>query len=501
MRDLFKDLLKYLPGVLVPAAVGLVEIPVLTRLFRPEQYGQYMLVISTVLAMVVGVGWVNVALIRFHPACERKGQVAELHATVVKATSVWLALLAGGFFGVVVLLRNRLGPGRSRLFLLGALLLALLGTFHVLQHFLRARRRSGWYSAFAVWQSAGRLGIGILLVLCLGLGVDGLLWGHVIAIAVVCPLLFRIGVTDFSRRTPVSIPLVKEMVRYGFPLALCNLLEWVVSLSSLFFLEIFRTSRDVGVFSANQVLSAKAMFLLVALFQVASKPLEMKTWETEGPRRSRQFVSDLTRYFLLACLPLAGLLAVLAEPIITLFVDPRYHEGYRIIPFIVTGSVLLGLHQRYQAGLMFHKKTALITLCFLFSGLVSLGLNLLLVPRYGYMGAAVTALISYAALLAATVVLSRRYFPWRFPFATACRSVAALAGMGCVVHLVNRYLPIWLPAKLLAAAVTGVVVYGVMLGLLREFRPNERRFLHGLVTGRFVRRRSTAPEDVEGDPR
>ena len=60
-----KDFLYYLPAQIAPALVGFISIPLATRLFSPEQYGGYMLVLSTVIILNALSGWLPIAIIRF----------------------------------------------------------------------------------------------------------------------------------------------------------------------------------------------------------------------------------------------------------------------------------------------------------------------------------------------------------------------------------------------------------------------------------------------------
>jgi len=48
IKDLFKDMTKYLPSKVIPAIVGIVALPIITRLFSPADYRNYVLVIATV---------------------------------------------------------------------------------------------------------------------------------------------------------------------------------------------------------------------------------------------------------------------------------------------------------------------------------------------------------------------------------------------------------------------------------------------------------------------
>jgi O-antigen/teichoic acid export membrane protein len=60
-----KDMVKYSPAQIVPGIVGFVSIPIITRLFSPQDYGNYSLAIAAVMVLTTLLGWVPVSIIRF----------------------------------------------------------------------------------------------------------------------------------------------------------------------------------------------------------------------------------------------------------------------------------------------------------------------------------------------------------------------------------------------------------------------------------------------------
>ena len=48
IKDLVKDIVKHLPSKIVPGIVGFINVPIVTRLFSPDEFGNYSLVLATV---------------------------------------------------------------------------------------------------------------------------------------------------------------------------------------------------------------------------------------------------------------------------------------------------------------------------------------------------------------------------------------------------------------------------------------------------------------------
>lgn len=480
IRGFIKDLAKYLPSQIAPAIVGLIVIPIITHLFPPEDYGNYVLVMATVSILTAIVGWLSMSIIRFYPACERDGRLPVLYGTVVRWLLISVAILAIIFLGIIFAVKIHLKIQLYHLMLIGTLLFILTSTFEVLQNLLRAKRYVGWYSTFSVWQTVARFGIGVALVIVLGYGIDGLLWGAVLSSAIALPLLWKSAVGKISWKGGSSVGLAKEMAKYGFPLVVGNLAAWILSLSDRYILEFFRGPHEVGIYSASYAISEKSILLLVSLFMMASGPIGMNIWEKEGVGKSQIFVSKLTRYYLIICLPAVVGLSVLARPVIDVLTAPEYYQGFRIVPLVALGGFFLGLWHRFGVGLTFHKKTSLIMMEMGASGILNLVFNFLLVPRYGYMAAAITTVISYAFLLAVMVIVSRRYFVWKFPFKSLGKAACASAVMGAVVYSIGNNLTQSVPINLIAGTCIGAMVYTLMLFLLREFQKDEMQALREL---------------------
>lgn len=489
IRDFIKDLLKYLPAQITLAIVGFIAIPILTRLFLPADFGMCVLVMATVYVLALIIGWLSMSIIRFYPAYERDNKLEEFYSSAIKLLLLSVAALATVFLIVLFLLKSYVSAQLYHLMLIGTLLFILTASFQVLQHFLMARRQLGWYTGLSIWSITAALGIGIVFVMGLHYGVEGLLWGAVLSLAVALPLLWKVAVTgkDVLRAKGISVELTKEMAKYGFPLVVANLAAWILSLSDRYMLEFFRGAQEVGIYSASYAVSEYSILLVASLFMYASWPIGMSVWEKEGAEKSREFVSKITRYYLIICLPAAIGLSVLAKPAIGVLTAAGYHEGYRIVALVALGSFLLGLQQRFQTGLAFHKKTNHIMTAIIISALLNLGLNFLLIPKYGYMAAAVTTLISYAFSLTIMILVSRRYFVWDFPFKTLWRVAFASAVMGAVVYPVGNSLTSSTLVNLIAGICIGVLVYFVVLLLLREPQKDEIQELRNVI-GEILKR-------------
>ena len=380
------------------------------------------------------------------------------------------------------------------LLMIGGLLFVTTCVFNLLQYILRSKLLVGRYSAFTVWQSASGFGLSIALIFWLGLGIESLLIGAALSILLILPLMWR-QVVDGGTRIrlhEIDSQAAKAMFSYGLPLAVGNLASWVLALSDRYILGWLRNSSDVGVYSLSHNIADRSLMLLTTLFVMAAGPLSMHIWENAGEQDSELFVTHVTRFYLLLCVPATVGLSVLSKRVVSILAGTDYGAGYRIMPWVLFGVLLLGIQQRYQSGLLFHRKTSLITLATVIAGVLNVFLNIIFVPRYGYFAAGVTTPISYAVLLLLTAWFARPLFTWRFPYRSLLNTALASVTMGIVIYGITRTSVFRPVAMLVTCFFAGAATYGVVLLLVGEFSSQELDAVRRAARGIFTIQRSDA---------
>lgn len=471
------NIVRYLPSRVAPPLIGLIAIPVITRLFEPGDYGNYILVLAavTMLSLIPGTLF-GTATLRFFPEYEKQSRLGVFRNTLIKATIAFVMGIAIIFFGILQIAKTTISPNLYSLMSIGVLLFIAISIFTVLSYPLIAREKATAYSCFTIWNTGAGLLFGVTIVLLAGRGVDGLLWGALLAFLIAIPFLYRTAFAGMpAGKGAFSKSIAIEMTRYSAPLIIATLAAWILTLSDRYIIGLYRGSYEVGLYSVSYAISQQALGIFGVLFTLAGYPLIVNMWENEGREATQRFAGGLTRYYLLLALPAAVGLSVLSKPIIRVFTASAYHEGYRIIPLVAFGVFLLGLQWWPQVALNLRKKTSISAYCVVGGGLLNIGLNFLFIPRYGYMAAAVTTFISYAFLLVLTVLASRRLFTWEFPFKSLGKIALASVIMGVVVYPVGNSLTSSTAVNLIIGICLGLVVYGGMLLLLKEAHWSEMR--------------------------
>lgn len=482
-KDLFKDMGKYLPSYIVPAVVSFFSIPIITRLFPPEDYGNYVLVMATVSVLsALTTAWLGSSVIRFFPVYNKQGRLDEFYATVIKLTLLSILSVFFIMAGTMVLAQGYFSKTLYSLMRIGALIFLVSAFYSMLLSALRANRKVTWYSFFTVWRSVTGIGLGIILVIAFYYGVKGLLWGQLISMIIILPLVYKAAVGKLHLKYgKIHSAMTKEMAKYGFPVAIVNLATWMLSLSDRYILEFFRGSHEVGLYSASYAVSEKTIFIIASIFMMAEGPLAINMWENETKENNQDFRTKITRYYLMVALPAAVGLSVLARPAINVLTASGYHPAYKIIPWVAFGAFLIGVDHRFSYIFVFYKRTDLNMYCVLSAALLNIGLNFLLVPKFGYIAAAITTFISYAFMLILVILVSRRFFVWEFPFKSLAKTASASGVMALVIYPVGNSITASPLINLAIAVFLGAAVYLVALFLLKEIQPEEKELIKQIV--------------------
>jgi O-antigen/teichoic acid export membrane protein len=478
-----KDIAIYFPGKLLPALAAFITIPIFARLFRPEEYG-----ILAVIGMFTSAGgiamsnWLTTSVIRFLPQYRQQGQLGRFYSNLLCAFALSLMVFIIVAVPAYLFVRATVSDEVCRLLPLAGGIIFISTLYAILQNVLRADQRSKLFVGFDLFQAFGALAIGLTLVIALNFGVEGILWGSFTAMTAASLgigwWLLRQGVE--IKITSVSIGTLREFTVYGLPVGIATIGSWILSLSDRYIIEFFRGTFEVGVYSMSYGLASKSINLVVSSLMLAVGPILINTWESEHRDATPQLLGQITRLTLLLVVPMVVGLSVLAVPVFRVMTTDAYLPGARALPWIALGTLLYTLNLQAYTGLIVAKKTMIMARNYIFAGLINVLLNILLVPRFGFMAAAVNTSVSYGMLLVLNIFSADKYLPWIFPWRTLWNALFASGAMALIIIMAGAYIQPS-PFVLALTIVAGMGIYMILLIALQEIRSKERSALKGLV--------------------
>lgn len=476
----------YLIGMVGTGLASFFALPIYARIFVPADYGLLSLALLIVsLGNIIIGNWLTSCTARFLPLYQRINKTDTFYSSVLLSTTLSLA----GFIilGILayLLFRGFLASEFRSLIPLVAALIPLTMLYQISLTVLRMKQKAKRYITGQLVFTYVALIIGMPMAMYLGMGVSGILLGQVIILFILGAIMFRgLFLTGSNIRFSATfLPTVKEFARYGFPAAATSIGTWILYASDRYIIEYFRGTTEVGLYSMGHSVGYIIM-MMVSAFILAAEPTLMRTYESDNREITSLLLSRLTRMFILLVLPMAVGILVLASPIIRLLTTPPYYPASIVIPFLALGNFIYGLCLLSYTGLQTAKKSNIMARNWFTAGALNILLNIIFVPKFGFTAAAVTSLVSYAALLTLNVKSVSKYLRWVVMPRSAFNSVLSSIVMGGAIFLVIRISSSALIDCILGL-LTGVIVYFGMLVLLKEFSKEDIQQIIGMVKGKL----------------
>jgi O-antigen/teichoic acid export membrane protein len=330
----------------------------------------------------------------------------------------------------------------------------------------------------AVFYIRGRLGyeaIAIVAesVLLLGLTIgaiqqhatwDAFLWVYSASYLFTC--LFAFGVIRWRWHERVTIALepafVRRVLAAGLPLALAFTITTVYAQLDIVLLQLFKNFQVVGWYSAaNKYIDAVAWVPQSAMGAV----FPALSLLAAGDRRRLVFAYEKS-YKMLAILglPLAIGAVVTADSIV--HATRGFEQSIPALRILAPSVALLFVNNAFIYTLTAINRQLDFTRLALFTLAVNVILNLVLIPPYGYLGAAVASTITEVALFAGGWWLLRRHLASLSIVGSIAPVLASAAAMGIVVYLIRAW-------PLAVVIVLGAAVYLAGLLVTRALNPEE----------------------------
>jgi O-antigen/teichoic acid export membrane protein len=125
----------------------------------------------------------------------------------------------------------------------------------------------------------------------------------------------------------------------------------------------------------------------------------------------------LTYLYFIALLIFTVLYVYIAPHIFKIFIDQKFDEVYKLLPFIAFGYWFQGLYFMVVNYIIFLKKTVIQSVITIFTGLISIPITYYLTYNYGIEGTCVAFSFSYLILFLLSWILSNKLYhmPWFNP--------------------------------------------------------------------------------------
>lgn len=216
-------------------------------------------------------------------------------------------------------------------------------------------------------------------------------------IAAVFMIIFYKGVREKLSEWKFSLPVAKQLMKEGWPLALSSIVIMIYMRIDQFMLGAMVGEKQVGIYSAAVRIS-EAFFFIPPAISASFFPILIKKMEGDGTDKAKSFrkIQSVQGFILLVLAFSISIFTYLfSDLIIGILFGKAYAGSADAIKYLIWAAIPAFWGGVWTTWLISINKQYIIMIFQVLSMLINVTLNFILIPRYGYIGASIATLISY----------------------------------------------------------------------------------------------------------
>lgn len=485
----------YGTSTILARVLNFLLVPLYTRVLTDQaaygvvaEFMAYIAVLQVVLVMGLETG-----CFRYASFAEQKKDTLQANKVFSTALST-VALVAGLFLAFVVFQRqpiaNLLGYAQSHISIVyvGGILF-LDSVTAILFARLRYEHKAVKFAVFKTLKICSELGLNLLFFLWaprfLAANPQALLgrfipavpdYNYVLfSIFLSCVVALLLFLPDLIKKNSFTFDglLWRKLMLYSLPLMVAGLPGILNDFSDRLLFR-FLIPADIswraqmGIYQAGIKL-AVLINLFIQMFRYAAEPF---FFGESGNKNAPETYARVLEYFT-AFSMVVYLFILLYIDVFGLILGANYREGIVVVPIMALAYVVLGIYFNISIWFKLSEKTGYAVLITSAGLAVTLLINVLFMPRYGYMAAAWGHLASYVVMTIICTLMGRKHYP--VPYAWGRITGYLAAGIGLyIVSLLYAHWPPWYKLSLNTGLLLVYLIFWAQVegfyGKLRKLR-------------------------------
>ncbi|WP_394752527.1 lipopolysaccharide biosynthesis protein [Crenothrix sp.] len=230
----------------------------------------------------------------------------------------------------------------------------------------------------------------------------------------------------FARMWRYSLP----MVFIGFTGIIDEMLGRVL-LKHLLPYDLKTNMQMLGIYSACYKLSI-LMSLFIQAFRYAAEPFFFSYADKSD---ARVIYAKVLKFFVIFCM-FIFLLVTLYIDFFKYFLGKDFRSGLNVVPILLLANLFLGIYVNLSIWYKLTDKTLLGAVVSFLGAVLTIVLNIIWIPHYGYVGSSCATLLCYASMAVMSYLLGRKYYPVNYDVVR----VLTYIGLGVDLYLGQQLL-------------------------------------------------------------
>ncbi len=448
LSGFFKHSSIYALGNIATRVGSFLLLPLYTHYMTVSDYGALELfyVTSSVISSLLSAGLAHATLRFYYEYKEKRDRNQVVTSCIIStllysvpfvaALSFWKVPLARVVFGDASLSR-----GFNWVFMI--LVLELLRQIGLA--YFRAREYSTMYVVVCLLQLVVQVCCNVYTVGVQKSGVIGVLMGNFLSVLVGCSFIMFVVI----RECGISYDWTKMKVifKYSYPFLLTAMFGMVLSNLDRIILRAFFSLTEVGLYALAYKFGTLIQELIIEPYTRNFGAYRFKIMKDANVK---EHLLKLYNQVLLI-LVIAGLgVSLFSRDVMRIMTAPGFWDAYRTVPWIVLSFIVQGIGYSFQTGILYEKKTKWLIHINLFSSSINVFLYLILIPKFGPVGAGLSVLCKSILEAAMTYIASHRCYPLDYDFIRTYKTIGIAVIFVVALRLFNST-SVWIGLAISAA--------------------------------------------------
>ncbi|RXK48276.1 oligosaccharide flippase family protein [Aquirufa rosea] len=407
VKNFFKDSFYYTIPSFLSKGLSIFLIPLYTKVLNPSDYGilDIFLAYLAFINMTITVDIIS-GLARFY--IQEKDKNIK---TVYASTSLYFTAFCYSIFIILNFIFFKevanfvIGPKVQRYFFeIGLVYLWINGLNYLYTNQLRFDSRSKDHAKVNILNTLVTVFSSFILIVIFKYKLLGIILGYLIGSIFTFVYVIHLNKNIF--KLVFSFTYLKQMLTFSFPLLFSGISVWINLYIDRIMLNHFVSLDQVGIFGLGSRISSIAGIFLIGV-QASLGPIIYEKFEDdETPKK----IAQIFRYFIFLSLIAYLIVCLLSNELLEFFTTKAYLNANTVIYFLIPASILSQCYSVFAPGPWIYKKSKFVMWTNIIGSIFNILMNLLLIPNFGIVGAAISTLTIHLFIFIANLIISQRLY-------------------------------------------------------------------------------------------
>lgn len=467
-KSLVRNSFLFAVGSIGSKTISFFMLPLYTRLLSTNDYGQLDVLQTTISLLIPLVTFQAIeAVFRYSVDMREK-----VYASTVLINGLFLSLVGIIISFVLFPLFTSFEPFSSYPSLFYSIMILSM-IDGIMKQFVRGLEKIKTFVASDLGYTASFVFFNIVFLVYLKMGLSGyflsMVLGHLVSIVII--LVFG-GIFKYLNFKAFDKSLLKTMLIYSIPLIPNGLMWWVMNVSDRYMLTYFLGFSATGIYSV----SYKFPSLITLVNGIFFQAYQLSAMQEYGKKGYEDFYKNIFGVLSSLLFVVAGLILLILKPLMSVFVSEAFYEAWKYVPLLLVGTVFQAFSSFFGTNYTASKKTKGAFSTSVYGAVVNIGINIILIPRWGIQAAAFSTMAAYLTMWLMRIIDTKKFTEIRIDWKSISLSIVVIALQFVGLYFVENTYLFFVGETVLVVALLFIQrkyikqVYNFGMNLLKELR-------------------------------